>query len=78
MTADTIARYLKDDDVEIRRAAALASGTREFKDQLPRLIDMLSDRDQGVVLAAHAALKAMTGQTFGPSPEPWRVWMKQR
>jgi hypothetical protein len=78
MTAASLGRYLQDDDTEIRRAAALASGTREFKDQVPQLIGLLSDPDQGVVLAAHTALKAMTGEKFAPSAEPWRVWWKQQ
>jgi hypothetical protein len=78
MKADTLALYLKDDDTEIRRAAALAAGTREFKDQVPQIIELLSDPDQGVVLAAHTALKSMTGQKIGPSPEPWRTWWKQQ
>jgi hypothetical protein len=76
MKADTLARYLGDDNSEIRRAAALASGTREFKDQVPQLIELLNDSDQGVVLAAHLALKSMTGQKIGPSPEPWRTWWR--
>jgi hypothetical protein len=78
MTNASLARYLEDDDTEIRRAAALATGTREFKDQVPQLIELLADSDQGVVLAAHTALKAMTGQKFAPSAELWRTWWKQQ
>ena len=77
MKAGTLAQYLKDDDVEIRRAAALATGTPEFKDHVPQLIELLNDSDPGVVLAAHTALRAMTSQTFGPAPAPWRTWWQQ-
>jgi hypothetical protein len=77
MKSGTLAQYLKDDDVEIRRAAALATGTREFKDHVPQLIELLNDSDPGVVLAAHTALRAMTSQTFGPAPAPWRTWWQQ-
>ena len=45
---------------------------------MPQIIELLSDADQGVVLAAHTALKAMTGQKIGPTPEPWRAWWKQQ
>lgn len=67
MKDETLAEYLQDEDAEIRRGAALAIGQKESKTLLPNLIGLLRDPEISVVRAAHAALKAMTEQDFGPS-----------
>jgi hypothetical protein len=67
MKAETLAKYMDDEDPEIRRAAALACGTKEIKELVPHLILLLRDPEVGVARAAHAALKALTGQDFGPA-----------
>jgi hypothetical protein len=73
MKAATLRHYLKDEDAEIRRAAALASAMKEIKEHIPDLIRMLSDREPAVQRAALAALKELTGQDFGPRPEADRA-----
>jgi hypothetical protein len=90
MKDETLAEYLQDEDPEIRRAAALAVGQKESKTLLPSLISMLRDPDISVVRAAHASLKALSGQDFGPSAKATREerdqavlkwiewWSKQR
>jgi len=54
---------------------------------IPALIAILEDRDEGVARAAHAALKDLTGQDFGPAAysrelktkaaAKWNAWWKK-
>ena len=85
MTADTLRDKLKDDSAEIRRAAAVACATKEEKQFIPDLIELLSDSESSVTRAARAALRALTKQDFGPAPDAdsagrsaaldrWRKW----
>ena len=89
MKATTLGRYLKDEDPEIRRAAALACAMKESKAQVPDLIRLLSDREAAVARAAHAALMDLTGQDFGPaagatraerarSIAAWQLWWQKQ
>ena len=66
MTAATLRQALKDDDPEIRRAAALACAMKDDKTHIPDLIPLLEDREPIVGRAAHAGLKNLTGKDFGP------------
>jgi len=66
MTAATLREQLKDDDPEIRRAAALACAMKDDKSHVADLIPLLEDREPLVGRAAHAALKSLTGKDFGP------------
>jgi HEAT repeat protein len=68
MSARTLTDKLQDDDLEVRRAAALACAMKDERAHVPRLIEMLQD-EAPVAPAAHAALKSLTGQDFGPAPE---------
>jgi hypothetical protein len=68
MKAETLAKYMEDDDPEIRRAAAAACAKKEARTLVPNLIALLRDREGAVVGAAHTALKDLTGQDFGPAP----------
>lgn len=87
MKAETIDKYLEDEDPEIRRAATLACALKENKQSIPRLIRLLSDREPIVARAAYAALKDLTGQDFGPAAGAdeaarnraavdWQTWWK--
>jgi len=67
MKAKVLAEYLQDEDAEIRRAAALACAMKESKELIPNLIPLLRDSETSVVRAAYAALKALTGEDFGPA-----------
>jgi HEAT repeat protein len=78
MKPKTLARYLDDEDREIRLAAALACGMKDTKELVPDLILALRDKDTGVALAAHAALEKLTGQKFGPGAiTEWTKWWKE-
>jgi hypothetical protein len=73
MTAATLADKLKDEDLEIRRAAALAVAMKEDTTHIPRLIELLEDPEPPVTRAAHAALKSLTSQDFGPAADATRA-----
>jgi hypothetical protein len=73
MTADTLRDKLADEDLEIRRAAALACAMKEGKDYVPDLIKLLEDPEPPVARAAHAALKNLTKQDFGPDADASRA-----
>ncbi len=77
MTAATLGDKLRDDDPEVRRAAALASAMKEERSHVPRLIDLLADPEPPVARAAHAALKSLTAQDFGPEPDATRADVAQ-
>jgi hypothetical protein len=66
MTAATLRERLRDNDREMRRAAALACAMKEDKSHIPDLIALIDDAESPVVVAARAALKALAGQDFGP------------
>jgi hypothetical protein len=74
LKADSLTRYLSDEEAEIRRAAALACAAKGLKEQVPLLIPLLADREALVARAAEAALKELTGQDLGPDPQPWQDW----
>jgi hypothetical protein len=67
MTAATLRDKLQDETAEIRRAAALACAMKADKKFIPDLINLLEDQQPTVARAAHAALKDLTGQDFGPA-----------
>jgi hypothetical protein len=69
MTAVTLREELKDDDPEIRRAAALACAMKDDKSHVPDLIPLLDDPEPLVGRAAHAALKSLSSQDFGPAKD---------
>ena len=81
MSAETLSKYLKDRDTEVRRAAAWACACKESKAHIPELIGLLDDREATVAYTAHAALKELTGQKFPFDPKDrakaiaqWKQW----
>jgi hypothetical protein len=78
LTPETLLSYLKDEEPEIRRAAALACAARELKGHIPKLIPLLRDREAVVVQATHQALKDLSGQVLGPDPDAWEAWWKKQ
>ncbi len=78
MKLDTIREYLKQEDPELRRAAAWAIAQKEARALVPELIELLNDADRGVAGIAYAALKELTKQDLGQAPERWQAWWKQQ
>jgi hypothetical protein len=90
MSSATLRDRLLDDEPELRRAAALAAAMKDDKTQIPKLIEMLADKETTVARAAHAALKAFAGKgvDYGPDTEAtpaerdkaieaWKAWWKK-
>ncbi len=88
MSSKTLGNYLQDDEPEIRRAAVRVCDDKGKKEFVPRLIWLLTDREPAVARSAHAALKDLTGQDFGPAAdaddaarkratEEWQAWWKK-
>jgi hypothetical protein len=73
MKASTLEAYLENEDLELRRAAALACAMKDERGQVPRLIELLDDPEPPVARAAYAALKSLTGQDFGPAIDATRA-----
>jgi hypothetical protein len=89
MTARTLEDKLQDDDAEIRRGAAVACILKEDKSLIPSLIPLLEDAEKSVMLAAHLALKELSGQDFGPAASAtkaeradatskWKSWWQKQ
>jgi hypothetical protein len=94
MRLETIGRDLHDENPEIRAAAAQACALKESKNKetrqlIPQLIGLLSDPEAVVARAAHAALKDLSGEDFGPpasagegqrkrAVEEWQAWWKKQ
>ncbi|HEY7327445.1 MAG TPA: HEAT repeat domain-containing protein [Gemmataceae bacterium] len=79
---------LQDDDIEVRRAAALACGNRGLKEHIADLLQLLDDPEPEVVQSARVALTQLTGQDFGPATDAgrrnrdeavaaWHKWWKE-
>ena len=67
MTAQTLRTMLKDEEVELRRAAALAMAMKDEQIHISDLVAALLDEEEVVVRAAKAGLKSLAGQDFGPA-----------
>jgi hypothetical protein len=90
MKDETLQEYFQDEDPEIRRAAAIAAGQKDSKLLVPDLIGLLRDSENDVARAAHASLKSLAAQDFGPTAtatreerdqavQKWLAWWsKQR
>lgn len=85
MTAATLRDMLKDENRELRSAAAAACGLKEDKQYVPDLIAALADSDSMVVQSARTSLRNLSQKDFGPPPEAtnaekaravnaWRAW----
>jgi hypothetical protein len=78
MRAMTLREFLKDEDSEIRRAAALAAVKKGLKELIPDLIPLLRDPEREVIEAAHGALKELSMQELGPDADAWQSWWKRQ
>ncbi len=88
LKAITLGDKMEDEDLEVRRAAALACAMKEDTTNVGKMIDLLQDPESTVVRASHAALKELTKQDFGPGEDPtpaetakavaaWKAWWQK-
>jgi hypothetical protein len=77
----TLADKLKDDDSEVRRAAALAVAMKsDAREVVPQVIELLGDPVPSVGYAAHAALKDIAGSDYGSGAQAipkWKKWWSE-
>jgi hypothetical protein len=78
LKAESLLKYLEDEEAEIRRAAALACAAKGLETAIPKLISRLDDREENVRRAAHAALKELTRQDPGANRADWEAWWKKQ
>jgi hypothetical protein len=89
MTAATLCAKLADEDVEVRVAAVRACATKDDRNHVSDLIALLTDPQPRVARVAHAALKLMTRQDFGPPADAtaaqrdkavaaWKAWWQKQ
>jgi hypothetical protein len=80
---------LRDDNLEVRRAGALASARKKARVLVPDLITLLEDSELPVAIAARQSLKDLSGEDFGPEDDAtrderkaavakWLSWWKER
>jgi HEAT repeat protein len=77
MTPAPLRDRLREDDPELRRAAAMAFARKGVADGTPDFIELLGDGDRDVAERAAAALRVQTGQSFAAAAE-WRGWWRTK
>ncbi|MCA9223077.1 MAG: hypothetical protein KDA71_22315 [Planctomycetales bacterium] len=89
MTPRTLAAKLLAEDAETRTAAAKAAARKQARELVPNLIECLIDQDETVANTAHAALRELTKQDFGPTDtdsvverfvakKRWQTWWESQ
>jgi HEAT repeat protein len=73
MTVASLRERLKEEDPELRRAAAAAGGRKGDAGLVPDLIGLLGDKENAVSTAAAAGLHELTGKSFATAKE-WQTW----
>lgn len=68
----------KDEDADVRMAAALALGQYPQPAVFNALVGALDDTDFGVNEAARTSLSTLTGQDFGTDGSLWLIWAQRR
>jgi hypothetical protein len=71
MTIGTLQERLREEDPELRRAAAVACGRKRDETVIPDLIALLDDKDRDVAEAAGSGLRELTGES-ATTPQEWR------
>jgi hypothetical protein len=89
MTPATLRAKLRDPNAEFRRAAALACAAKDDRTLVGDLIAALDDKEVLVIRAVAVALRALTGEDFGPASmatteerlkaiAAWKAWWKKQ
>lgn len=89
MTANTLRNKLAAGEEEGRLAAVKAIAAKNKEELIPDLVQALNDASDDVRQASREALRALTGQDFGPAKgataverfvvgEKWKAWLSSR
>ena len=73
---DKVAKYMFEEDPELRLAAVTGAERGRMTDLVDRLINRLEDKDERVARAAQTALESLTGQKHD-SPDAWKRWLSK-
>jgi HEAT repeat protein len=73
MTAASLRERFREEDPELRSAAAVASGRKGDAGLVPDLVRLLDDDEGAVKTAAASALRELTGKSFTTAKE-WQAW----
>jgi hypothetical protein len=76
-TPDLVKR-LSSPDWQVRVTACKALGTMGTAEAVDPLIDRLDEEGGRILKEVWKALRAITGETFGPVSEEWRRWWKKQ
>ncbi len=68
----------RDPDANVRLEAVYAIRNISGRDTIPIFIAALSDPDESIAFAAHAALMDLTGLRFSPDKTQWQKWWQER
>jgi hypothetical protein len=73
MTAASLRERFREEDPQLRSAAAAASGRKGDAGLVPDLVRLLDDDEDAVKTAATSALRELTGKSFTTAKE-WQTW----
>ena len=68
----------RDPDANVRLEAVYAIRNISGQDTIPIFIAALSDPDESIAFAAHAALMDLTGLRYSPDKTQWQKWWQER
>jgi HEAT repeat protein len=77
MTVASLRDRLREEEPELRRAAAIALGHKGDRAAAPDLIALLDDSERDVAEMAAAGLRELTGKSYS-DPQEWRDWWRTR
>lgn len=74
---DALSEGQEDEDVKVRKEAAIALRELKHPRAIEPLIGALNDEDKDVRKQARKALKKITGQDLGKNPVQWQEWWEK-
>jgi hypothetical protein len=75
MSRNTLMQYLNHENKELKLAAlALLPTKDEAREAIPEIIPVLRDKDLQISIAAHEALKKISGKDHGRDATAWARW----
>lgn len=76
-TLERVRPYLSSEDVHVRCTAALVLGRFEDFESVPRLIELVDHKHQGLRSQALWSLRKISGLGLRPEAERWQMWYQR-